>query len=125
VAGLRYAFVFTASVAFGCREDAGESSADAGVADSQASQYSFSPSFEARECTSDDDCVILTALHECSSCCGEASVRRGAAEAAHAATLEACRQPGAPPSRRCAMACGDSRAACFEQVCVKVPVEER
>lgn len=82
------------------------------------SRFTFSPPDAARACGHDDDCVILPALSNCSSCCGEGAVARGEAERAYAAVVEACRTPGAPDSFTCDMACGSLRPACYEGTCV-------
>ena len=82
------------------------------------SRFTFSPRDAARACGHDDDCVIVPALRDCSSCCGAGAVARGEAERAYAAVVEACRQPGAPEGYTCAMACGTSRPACYEGTCV-------
>ncbi len=82
------------------------------------SRFTFSPRDAARTCGHDDDCVILPALHNCSSCCGEGAVARGEPERAYAAVVEACRTPGAPDGSMCGMACGSFRPACYEGTCV-------
>ena len=95
---------------------AGGNEPDAGV----DSRFTFSPRDAARACTRDDECVILPALNNCSSCCGEGAVARGEAESAYASVVEACRGPGAPDGAMCAMYCGAFRAACYEGTCVKL-----
>ena len=81
-------------------------------------RFTFSPRDATRTCGHDDDCVILPALHQCSSCCGHVAVARGEAERAYEAVVEACREPGAPDGATCAMYCGSSRPACYEGTCV-------
>lgn len=81
-------------------------------------RYSFSPQDAPRTCAKAEDCVVLTALRNCMSCCGHGAVARGEAERAYAAAVEACEAPGGPGRGECAMACGAPQASCFEGTCV-------
>lgn len=101
-----------------CREEPSSSPSDAGP-----SPFDFDPTQYSRDCTSDDDCVLLEGLRQCASCCSSTALRRDDAEQGYAAARAACGRPGAPPSMNCAMPCGHARAACFEQRCVKLPVD--
>ncbi len=81
-------------------------------------RYSFSPASASRSCGGDSDCAIVTAVRDCSTCCGQGAVARGDAERAYASVVDACKQSGAPPSSACGLFCGETRAACFEGTCV-------
>ncbi|MBX3252197.1 MAG: hypothetical protein KF901_33795, partial [Myxococcales bacterium] len=78
------------------------------------SRFTFSPRDAARACGHDADCVILPALTDCASCCGDGAVARGEGERAYTSVVEACKSPEAPESVTCAMACGSFRPACHD-----------
>jgi hypothetical protein len=114
--------VTTAVLLVACRDDpsasAGPPASDAGADVDE--RYSFRVESFSRDCATDEDCILLIEISQCSTCWCTSPVRRGDAEAAFAAVREACRQPGAPPSGGCGIGCGQPRAACFERICVQL-----
>jgi hypothetical protein len=93
--------------------------ADAGTdADAGPDPHTFDPSRYPRDCERDEDCVIVMPIHDCFTCCGYVSLRRGDAESDYTAVEAACRGGGS-----CGLFCPEPRAACFDQVCVHLPAD--
>jgi hypothetical protein len=82
------------------------------------SRYSYSAQSAVRTCASDADCVIVQAVSNCATCCGQGAVTRGEGDKGYTAVLDACRQPGAPPGSQCDLGCPTPRPGCFEGTCV-------
>lgn len=96
-----------------------DSGADAAIgpdADAGPDPRTFDPSRYSRDCERDEDCIIVMPIHDCFTCCGYVSVRRGDAERDYAAAQAACQGGGS-----CAAYCPEARAACFDQICVHLP----
>ena len=112
-----------AACAGGPSGPAGSTFDAASEAEAGDDRYNFDPRRYRRDCERDEDCVILMSLSQCSSCCGFVSLRRGDADRDYAAVESACQSAGGPVHGGCGLYCPTPRAACFEQICVRLPAD--
>lgn len=95
--------------------DAGTSEASRELADAKGPAIGFAPASYPTDCEQDTDCILVTPISECTTCCSATSaVSRRPAEQDFAATIGAC----GGEVTKCKQACLPLAARCDDRRCV-------
>jgi hypothetical protein len=93
--------------------DAGAREASDELPDATEKSPDFDPAIYPTDCTVDADCIQVTPIRDCSTCCTADVAVRKTAEADYRAAQAACTSHGA-----CLVGCPERVPACVDQRCV-------